>query len=367
MGIFQIKMRAKAALRGHWQTALLIALIVSLPSLLIQGIFASVSGGEDVSGLADLLLYSLMDSGSGSLAEQLRTVSVGAGVWLMPLLTLLAWLVLTPFMELGRNHWMLDRLRGAEDPISAVFSRAGIFFKSVGLRLALSLRVLLWALPGLALCVLSLVLLFTAEAPSAPESISALSAGAASGVYSGVSAGSSAVSSAGAYSMGDLFPLASLCLLIFYMGLAGMAVLGFMSWLRFSQASFILADEPDESVSSCLSRSRQLMGRRKGSFIGLIMSFAPLYLFVVFGSFYAGALLGSVIGTFIQMLGTMAVGVSVLSARGAYYENLRESLSAAPVQAAEGSSVSGQEEESPADQPSGDADDSALNDSSDAE
>ena len=37
-GLFRIK--ARAALKGHWQTALLIALIVNLPILLMQAISA---------------------------------------------------------------------------------------------------------------------------------------------------------------------------------------------------------------------------------------------------------------------------------------------------------------------------------------
>ena len=33
--------KARAALKGHWQTALLIALVVNLPSLLMQAISAA--------------------------------------------------------------------------------------------------------------------------------------------------------------------------------------------------------------------------------------------------------------------------------------------------------------------------------------
>ena len=218
-----------------------------------------------------------------------------------------------------------------------MISRISIFFKSIGLRLAVSLRVLLWALPGLALCVLSLILLLTAEVPAAEETASVLASNT--------------------YAMDDLFPLFSLFLLLFYMGLMGMIVLGFMSWLRFSQSDFILADEPGESVSSCLSRSKQMMGRRKGSLIGLIMTFAPLYLFIVFGAslpeMLFGGNFGSILSLLLQMLGTLALSVSVLSARGAYYENLRAVLSQAPVEPVEASV--------------GDPEDSASNDSSDAD
>ena len=339
MGIFQMKLRARAALKNHWQTALLIALIVNLPTLLIEGI--SSSTGND---LSSIVLGPLVDSlysdsaiiGGDQLLSQLNIGPIGAGVWVMQGLSLLAWLILTPCLELGMTHWTLDRLRGAEEPVATVFSRVRIFVKSIGLRLAVSLRVLLWALPGLAVCGLALVLMLNVKAPAASEDLLS--------VYS----------------------LSSLTFMLFLMGLAGMAVLGFLSWLRFSQATLIMADEPEESIGACMSRSRQMMGRRKGSFIGLIASYIPLLLIINFAAsipdMIFGGNLGGVLYFMLQMLGTMAISVSVLAGRGAFYENLREMQAKAPVEAEGGSVAEAAEDSAP-----GETSDSASNDSSDAD
>ena len=110
-------------------------------------------------------------------------------------------------------------------------------------------------------------------------------------------------------------------------------------------------------------RSRQMMGRRKGSFIGLVASYIPLMLMINFAAsvpdMIFGGNFGGVLYFMLQMLGTMAVSVSMLAGRGAYYENLREGPAKAPVEMAEGSV--GEPEEGSA------GEDSASNDSSDAE
>ena len=52
--------KARAALKGHWQTALLIALIVSLPSLLAQGITA-FTGNDPTVRLQGIYLAAARD------------------------------------------------------------------------------------------------------------------------------------------------------------------------------------------------------------------------------------------------------------------------------------------------------------------
>ena len=46
------RMKARAALKGHWQTALLVALIVNLPTLLMQG-FSAYTGNDLITRLQD--------------------------------------------------------------------------------------------------------------------------------------------------------------------------------------------------------------------------------------------------------------------------------------------------------------------------
>ena len=49
------KAKARDALRQHWQTALLIALIVNLPSLLVQGI-AAFTNNDPLTRVQDLMI-----------------------------------------------------------------------------------------------------------------------------------------------------------------------------------------------------------------------------------------------------------------------------------------------------------------------
>ena len=52
-GIF--RMKARAVLKDHWQTALLIALIVNLPTLLMQG-FSAFTGNDLIPRLNSVLV-----------------------------------------------------------------------------------------------------------------------------------------------------------------------------------------------------------------------------------------------------------------------------------------------------------------------
>ena len=153
-----LKAKARAVLQQHWQTALLIALIVNLPTLLVQGISAFTN--NDVMYRLETLIIDASRSteAMNALPDAVFTMLTETGILVMLALGLLAWLV-TPALSLGMNHWTLDRIRGAEEPVSTVFSRLGIFLKGVGLRLLILLRVLLWMLPGLAVMVLAMVLL----------------------------------------------------------------------------------------------------------------------------------------------------------------------------------------------------------------
>ena len=57
-GIF--RMKARAVLKDHWQTALLIALIVNLPTLLMQG-FSAFTGNDLIPRLNSVLVSASRD------------------------------------------------------------------------------------------------------------------------------------------------------------------------------------------------------------------------------------------------------------------------------------------------------------------
>lgn len=297
-----LKAKARAVLQQHWQTALLIALIVNLPTLLVQGISAFTN--NDVMYRLETLIIDASRSteAMNALPDAVVTMLTETGILVMLALGLLAWLV-TPALSLGMNHWTLDRIRGAEEPVSTVFSRLGIFLKGVGLRLLILLRVLLWMLPGLAVMVLAMVLLFRADITSQEAMLSA----------------------------------ANTSVMLIWAGIIAMLVLGVMGYLHYALADLILADEPEEKVISCTRRSRELMTGRRGQLLALLLSFILWYFLIMFASSFIAGIAGDVIGLLLQMLGSLFLSVYMLATEGVFYEALRS----APIQVpADGSGVS---------------------------
>lgn len=283
------KAKARAALKQHWQTALLIALIVNLPTLLMQGI-AAFTNNDVIVRLEDLFLRTSGNSAAmNALPEAVHAMLSEPGIILITSLSLLAWLI-TPVLEVGMNHWILERLRGQELPVSAVFSRLRIFLKSIGLRLLIVLKVLLWMLPGIAVLMLSMIPLFRAD-PGSTEA-----------VYSAVNVS---------------IPLV-------YLSMIAITVLGVMGYLFYAMADLILADEPEERVLSCLRRSKALMKGRRSVLMSLLLSFLLWYLLVILVSSFFEGIGGSIFALMMQMLGSLFISVYMLASEGAFYEALRK-------------------------------------------
>ena len=282
------KAKARAVLQQHWQTALLIALIVNLPTLLVQGI--SVFTNNDLTLRLEALAMEASRSADAmnALPEAAAALLSESGILAMTGLGVLAWLV-TPALSLGMNHWTLDRIRGAEEPVSAVFSRLNIFFKGVGLRLLIALKILLWMLPGIAVMGLSMVLLIRADVSSREAVLSA----------------------------------ANTSIMLVWFGMLLMMVLGVMGFLRYAVADFILADEPQERVLSCARRSREMMNGSRGPFLSLLVSFFLWYILVMLASSFAAGIAGDVFGLMVQMLGNLFLSVYMLTSKGVFYEALR--------------------------------------------
>ena len=155
---FYWKQKARQALKGWWLTALLIGLIVNLPSLLVQGIAAS-TGYDLITRMQEAVLSAVNEQGTldyAMLNAGLDEILTSAGIWIMLGLRAVACLA-TPCLYMGMYHWMMLRLKGQEGNVNVVFSRLKLFFRGIGLRLYISLMVFLFMLPGAALSVLSLL------------------------------------------------------------------------------------------------------------------------------------------------------------------------------------------------------------------
>lgn len=283
-GVFRRK--ALKALKGHWQTALLIALIVNLPTLLMQGISA-FTGNDVIARLETLILTASRD---GILTRQLVLDEVSALLsssvfWTIRGLELLAWLV-TPCLTLGMYRWVLNRLKGQEDPVTTVFCRVKLFFRAIGLQLLIILRVLLWMLPGIAAGVATLYPLFQGTVMTQAQLQALLQ-----------------------QSYGMTLPVILL-----------MVIPGVMAGLRYALSEFILAEEPSNKILFCIRRSKYLMRDQKKNLFLLLISFLLWYLLsLLFSSMVTG-----VFSLVIQMLASLALSVYMAGAVGAFYQMLEE-------------------------------------------
>ena len=277
--------KARAALKGHWQTALLIALIVSLPSLLAQGITA-FTGNDPTVRLQGIYLAAARD---GVLSRELLVTEAesylrSSGFWTAVGLNAAAWLV-TPCLTLGMYCWMLNRLRGqADQPVSTVFCRARLFFKAIGLQLLVALKVILWMLPGMAMAAGAYVPLLRAGRDPA------------------------AVASALNLSNGLMLPAMLL-----------MAVPGIMAALRYAMSDFILADEPETGILECIRRSKQHMKEMKRLLFTLMLSFLVWYLLGIILSSYLSAFGTGTFGLLAQMLLNLVLTVYVGASETAFF------------------------------------------------
>ncbi len=287
---FFLKQKARQALKGWWLTALLIGLVISLPSLLVQG--AAVSTGYDLTTRAqEALLSSITEQGTLNytvFAEKTDEILNSTGIWVMIGLRVLVWLI-TPCLYMGMYHWMMMRLRGEEGTVSVVFSRLKLFLKGMGLRLYITLMVFLFMLPGVALSVLSLLPLWTADSSSRI-----------------------AVLSSANTSMG-------------LMGASGivMGVLGVMAALKYSMADILMAENTELGIREAARESRELM---KGHRMQLFMVFLSFILWFLLENLAVGMIsgtFGSISGLMVNMLCSLALSAYIYMTTCAFLRELK--------------------------------------------
>ncbi len=282
-----LKRLARAALKDHWLTAVLIALVVNLPSLLVQGI-AAVTGNDLAGRLQNLLIASMNAGGTAMDMNRfnagLQEIRESSGIWLMQGMNAAAWL-LTPCLTLGMTAWLLGRLRGQEDTgVTAVFSRMNLFLKGIGLRLYIALRIFLAMLPGAAVSLLSFVVLLrnTGAGQLEPAVLSAF------------------------------FGLQTT-------GLIAMAVLGIMAALRYALGDMELADHPERGPVRAARASRDAMRGRRGLLFAVYISFLPWYLLVMMVSSLCLEMFGSIPALMVEMLGSLALSVYLSASVSGFY------------------------------------------------
>lgn len=277
---YELKQRARTALKGSWQTTLMVALIASLPSLLSQ-VVAILTQSSTAQTMESLLLNLQDNATVGDLLALVEASGLSAMSYLPTAgMSLIAWLV-SPFLTLGMLNYFFVLLRGEKEAsISTVFSRKACLFKGIGLNLMTSLRVFLWMLPGVAAEVLAVVLALNDET-------------------------------------------STLAMVLMWAGMAVMLVLGIRAALHYAMATRVMAESPEKGINQCIRESVTIMRRRKMLLVSLELSFILLSLCISLAESLLTGLLGSVLGSTLSMALSFALNIYMQMAVSAFYVTYR--------------------------------------------
>ena len=254
-----MRTRARDALRLHFILALVATLLASLPSLLLQ---AAVIFSQD-SFLHVPQQYQYAQMTDEVFLRVLRgTVSyLPSNVRLLWQLLPVSYLIL-PFLNLGRLYLMLRMIRGLTVTAGDLFARACCFLKAIVLQVIISVKVLLWGLPGFAVMVLSVFVLQWTQSL-------------------------------------DAFTF------LYMAGLAVMIVLMIHASLSYAMAPLRMADQKERGPVECLRTSKQWMrGRTRELFAVIAFFFLYMLLNEIVSSLAANIsdLLGTVVSLILSLI-----------------------------------------------------------------
>lgn len=146
---YEFKQRGAQALKGNWQTALVVSFFAGAPALICD-LFQRISI-PNLFPYLSIRLYQIL--GMTDLLVPQETALVAASIQGVPTATWVALGVLmvlsflvTPALELGCNHYFVGRLRGLELGYLGLISRMRYFGKAFLLSLLMTIKILLWSL-----------------------------------------------------------------------------------------------------------------------------------------------------------------------------------------------------------------------------
>jgi len=280
---YELKLKARAALKDNWQIALMVALIASLPSLASQvvGIMTQSSLTVMVNNLANAMLQSpdvtdivaLMEQAGITIEKCLPSVLLGVVSALI-----------SPFLALGMLHYFFKLLRGEEDAlIGTVFSRKNCFFKAIGLRLMVYIRIMLWMLPGWALMIIPFALIAVS-----PEM--AL----------------------------NVLPM------VMFISTSLMMVLGIRAALHYAMADRVMAETPSKGINQCIRESVGIMRYRKLLLFSLEISFILWQVGLMLLETLLMGIIGQVMASTLSMALNFALNIYIQMAVSAFYLAYRQ-------------------------------------------
>lgn len=259
----ELRQRARQIIKPNLQVLLLIALIVSLPSLL-SNVVTVLSGNN-------LLSMYQQNLDTSMTVEQLLAVTesyVSSSVWMAMFLSI-AQVVLTPVLTLGFINALLTLLRGGTVGVATVFSRMRAFGRSLLLTLLLSLKLFLWTLPGMAIMIVGALL-------------------------------------------GENGFLAA------FIGSVVMLILVLMAVYRYALAIYFLADVPTTGPRVCIRQSKEVMKNRKWQLFSLELPYyaANYAIYTLISLVIPG-----VIGTTLSLMAQLIFMVYIEGTQCAFFEH----------------------------------------------
>lgn len=132
LGSFYYKTKAKEALKGNWQTAMLVAFFSGILSTVLQ--------------VLQMVLLPNQLSFTTPEAYAMELLRVPQNNWGILLVVSLLALVVSPVLGLGCNHYFIQLDRGTDLGFGGLFSRMGIFFKALWLYVRMFVQIFLWSL-----------------------------------------------------------------------------------------------------------------------------------------------------------------------------------------------------------------------------
>ena len=273
---YELRLRARKALKGNWQIALMVALIASLPSLISQvvAILGQTSSMDTMYGLLD----AIERDPTADITKIIGQTGFSSHAYLVSAIVNLVAQLISPFLTLGMLNYMLCLLRGEEALIGTVFSRTGCFFKGIGLTIMIAIMELLWMLPGMAIMFSSVLLVDLSD---------------------------------------------TLAIIMMYAGMIAMFVLGIRAALHYSLATRIMADRPDTRVMQCIRESVEIMRQRKMMLFSLQLSFIGYSLLLMLAQSMLAMVVGNILASTLYMLFNLALTVYIHTAMCAFYEEYR--------------------------------------------
>jgi len=256
MGSFLFKQKAREALKGKWQNALVVSFFSGLFLTIAQ--LLQTTALQGVQNAQSSLMTMMSTVGSQMTNEQAvqwielynrylaEINSVPSSTWITLLAVNLLALVVTPALTVSCNRYFVSLIRGSELGVrEGLTGRLNIWFKALWLHVRMFVQIFLWSL-------------------------------------------------------------------LFF-------IPGIIAAIRYSMAPYYMADDPTLSAGDALRKSKEVMKGRKGTYFMLLISFVGWNLLISIVQMMLGGMLGTVLMLVAAQFMTLALNTYINAATAAFY------------------------------------------------